>query len=195
MRKGTPVLTTKYPFPITKYAYKYRPRKCACQAWQKADREWQSLPDIDKWEWNHSVKASGMSGYDLWMKERLTVYNKGKGGTRFPSPSGGFTNKKVLEGYYTLPPDACVFDNATQLCLDQARGKAIYWYNYNMTVGQRQAWEKDAAPGRFTGLGLYVWECQYCYAQGFAGPMLPTSQGGRKYPDPCANPWTVPPAG
>lgn len=46
--------------------------------------------------WHNAVKAPGMSGYDLWMKESLYAVTRGFRPPQTPTPSGGFSVPYIL---------------------------------------------------------------------------------------------------
>ena len=108
MTKGKPTMSAASHYTPTKHTHKKKPRKCACQAWQKADIEWQRMSENEKANWRAAVKKPGMSGYHLWMSETVWAYNQGISTTGLPSQSGGYRYSHIKKGYVYFPPDDCV---------------------------------------------------------------------------------------
>ncbi len=74
-----------------------------CQQWQQADAIWVNQGESWRQKWRDALKKPGMSGYDLWMKEALTLCSQNKNLPDDPSISGGWSTAKVIPGD-TWPP-------------------------------------------------------------------------------------------
>ncbi|MBA7543016.1 hypothetical protein ES705_35342 [subsurface metagenome] len=79
------------------------PEANPCKQWKQADAIWVS--QVEPWRqlWRNALKKPGMSGYDLWMKEALTLCSQQKYLPDVPSISGGWSTSKVIPGT-TFPP-------------------------------------------------------------------------------------------
>ncbi|MBA7540040.1 hypothetical protein ES705_32329 [subsurface metagenome] len=80
------------------------PKANPCKQWQHADALWVSQPDAWRQTWRDALKKPGMSGYDLWMKEALTLCSQNKYLPDEPSISGGWSTSKVVPGETWPPP-------------------------------------------------------------------------------------------
>ncbi len=81
--------------------------KCACKAWKYADRLWTMKAPAEE-AWRKALKKSGMSSYDLYMKEALRCANDGNYYPIWPSVSGGYSLDKVKPGRWYQPPYLCI---------------------------------------------------------------------------------------
>ncbi len=80
------------------------PEANPCAQWRTADALWVSQPESWRQMWRDALKKPSMSGYDLWMKEALTLCSQNKYLPDEPSISGGWSTKKVIAGV-TWPPE------------------------------------------------------------------------------------------
>lgn len=71
---------------------------CPCEAFKYCDLIYQGMTEDERDEWRGSVTRPATSGYDLWMKECLTLVNAGEAPPDHPSPSGGFSAKEAQPG-------------------------------------------------------------------------------------------------
>ncbi len=79
--------------------------RCDCWAFKFCDLAYQSFSDEEKAQWRDAIKKQGMSAYDLWMKECLTLVNSGENPPDEPSVSGGWSTASVAAGTTRpLPP-------------------------------------------------------------------------------------------
>jgi len=63
-----------------------------------ADRFWQMMPRSERQEWNAAVKRPYLTGYQLWMKEAMSLFARQEFAPDHPSISGGFTTHKAIPG-------------------------------------------------------------------------------------------------
>lgn len=191
MRDSGPFLDHYSLLPEKREDPYYTPRKCSCQAFKYLDLQYQGFSDEEKTKWRRAVKKPGLSGYTLFMSEGLYLLTKGKCFSGEPSISGGYNAKKAIEGYKYFPPEACIFRNPDQACMEAAAQIADwYWNDWNQW--HRDKWNDDVRNSRFTGYTLMVWEWQWCMLQGFSGPAWSCSRGGTLTPDPCLHPFKDP---
>jgi len=64
---------------------------CACKVFRNADTYFKAATAEAHRVWKAAVTRPGMSGYDLYMKEAMTLGHAGYSAPLFPSPSGGFS--------------------------------------------------------------------------------------------------------
>ncbi|MBA7534182.1 hypothetical protein ES705_26428 [subsurface metagenome] len=69
-----------------------------CRQWKQADAIWVAQSENWRQMWREALKKPGMSGYDLWMKEALTLCSQGNNLPDVPSISGGWSTAKVIPG-------------------------------------------------------------------------------------------------
>jgi hypothetical protein len=107
----------------------YKPKKGTDQAgniveqpqnavFQKADALYQTFTEPQRRQWKAAVKAPHMSGYDLWMKESMTLMMSGQPPNLIPSHSGGWSRRNLTPGTDLIFPD-CGFNP----CLKSLRVK------------------------------------------------------------------------
>ena len=78
--------------------------RCPCKAFLYCDRHWQTLSPEQKREWQLAVKAPGKSGYDVYMKEALTLCMQQGVLPQCPSPSGGYSTRCLVPSDTPVPP-------------------------------------------------------------------------------------------
>ncbi len=78
--------------------------KCPCKAFTNADKYWQENQEELRPIWNAAVKRQWMSGYELFMKEALTLCPITGTLPLCPSVSGGFTTHHLQPGKIEVPP-------------------------------------------------------------------------------------------
>lgn len=92
------------PFKKVKHGLPVKPDKLPCKAFQLADQLYQGMTQETKDIWRKATKKSGMSTYDLFMKECLTCFNSNRNAPATPSISGGYSVGKVLCDSLVPPP-------------------------------------------------------------------------------------------
>lgn len=78
---------------------------CPCQSWKQCDWLYQMMTEEQRLVWRKAIKKPHMSGYDLWMKECVSLSVKGKNPPDLPSVSGGYSTALAIPGTTWLPPD------------------------------------------------------------------------------------------
>jgi len=81
--------------------------RCDCKAWRFIDELW-ARGHIDKGPWNAAIKAPRKSGYDIWMREAVSLTARGHYLPDTPSPSGGYSARKATPGFVWQPPGQCI---------------------------------------------------------------------------------------
>jgi hypothetical protein len=84
-----------------------KPGYCPCECWTLADALWQTMTEEQRELWRAAVKAPKMSGYDVWMKEALSLCTRGLNLPDRPGPGGGYSAMYALPGS-TPPPASCL---------------------------------------------------------------------------------------
>ena len=74
------------------------PHDPECKCFTYCDLLYQGFTPAERLKWRQALKKPGLSPYDLWMSECLTLTTKRQHPPDVPSISGGWSNKKCLEG-------------------------------------------------------------------------------------------------
>ncbi len=107
-RHGSTTVTGEKPHAPTR-ARTRRPASCDCESWYQADNLY-SVGKVPSNTWRSALKANGLSGYDLWMKEAESLARAGHYFPDVPSASGGYTVDRVVPGHTYQPPHECIKD-------------------------------------------------------------------------------------
>lgn len=78
--------------------------KCPCKAFKYLDRYWQLNQNTLRPIWNAALKKKHMSGYELFMKESLTLCPITGTLPECPSVSGGYAKDKLIPSTNEIPP-------------------------------------------------------------------------------------------
>ena len=84
--------------PHKKGEHDEEPLNCPCKRFTAADWRWRMLSPADKKMWDAAVKRPALSGYELYMKEALTLAGRGENWPDCPSVSGGFSCNHLIPG-------------------------------------------------------------------------------------------------
>ena len=79
-------------------------QKCPCSRFKILDLYWQQHQAELRPIWDAAVKKSYMSGYELFMKESLTLCNLTGMLPSCPSPSGGYSTANLIPSDDEVPP-------------------------------------------------------------------------------------------
>lgn len=103
--RGRPIRAGHLPIGLykrraakAKHLYTAAGEAAECCCFRYCDLLYQQFSPEEKALWQRGIKKSGMSAYDLWMAECLTLTIQRKRPPDYPSISGGWSNTKVAEG-------------------------------------------------------------------------------------------------
>ncbi len=71
---------------------------CPCVSFRLSDLRWRAFDAAEKKKWDAAVKRKPMSGYELFMKESMSLLNRGHNYPACPSVSGGFSCNYLIGG-------------------------------------------------------------------------------------------------
>jgi len=121
---------------------------CPCAVFKLVDRFWHENIDTLRPVWNAALKRPFMSGYELFMKENLTMVAHEGRMVSVPSVSGGFSTNELVPGPVFKPGQdiegkapmelwACIegechflegpFYESEEICIAECKGPPMKW--------------------------------------------------------------------